>query len=303
MKIGIDLGGSKTEILVLSDSGEELWRERKDTPRGNYLSILETIVELVDRACEKPAVPESVNIGIGIPGAVSSVSGKIKNANTTELIGQDLALDLEKRLKRKVRLENDANCLALSEAVDGAGEKYGTVFAVILGTGTGGGISFGRYIHRGPNSIAGEWGHNPFPYLRNEDFPGRPCYCGKTDCVETYISGPGMSLTFEKKYGKKRSAIEIAERAAMGEPESQSVLELYADQLARALSVVMNVLDPDVIVLGGGVSNIPALYKLVPRLWGQYVFSDAVETPLVKSVHGDSSGVRGAAWLWQGSIF
>ncbi len=296
MNIGIDLGGTKTEIIVL-EKGNELYRKRIATPRGNYAGIVQQLASLIDETAHEFSIPVNTAVGIGIPGAVSRLTGKIKNANTTELIGEYLAGDLMKLTGRTVLVENDANCLALSEAVDGAGEPFHTVFAVITGTGTGAGISIGKRILRGANSIGGEWGHNPMPYLTATDYPGRKCYCGKMDCVETYLSGPGLSRTYEERTGQKLLAKQIYASALEGNMHSIDVIDLYADQMARALSVVINILDPDAIVLAGGVSNMEMLYTLVPQKWGRYVFSDIVDTVLLKAAHGDSSGVRGAAWL------
>lgn len=273
MRLGIDLGGTKTEIVALGDDGVELLRERVATPRGDYAATVATIVALVKSAEAK--VGPGGTVGVGIPGAESRVTGLVKNANSTWLIGRPLAADLELALGRPVRLANDANCFALSEAVDGAAAGAAVVFGVILGTGVGGGIVVNGQVLAGANAIAGEWGHNPMP----GDEPVRPrCYCGRHGCIETFLSGPAL--------------------AADGGADNEAAMARYERRLARALAHVINLLDPDAIVLGGGVSNLDRLYDRVPRLWGEWVFSDHVATRLVKNKHGDSSGVRGAAWLW-----
>lgn len=274
MRIGIDLGGTKTEIVVLGADGATLLRERVPTPRGDYAATVATIAALVKSAETKVGSGGATPVGVGIPGAESRVTGLIKNANSTWLIGRPLRADLEAALGRPVRIANDANCFALSEAVDGAAAGAGVVFGVILGTGVGGGIVVRGEVLVGPNAIAGEWGHNPLPGATD----GRPCYCGRQDCIETYLSGPAL--------------------AAEGGAQDEAAMRRYERRLARALAQVINILDPDVIVLGGGLSNLDRLYHHVPRLWGEWVFSDHVATPLVKNIHGDSSGVRGAAWLW-----
>ncbi len=275
MRIGIDLGGTKTEIVVLGNNGRELLRERVPTPRGDYAATVAAIVALVQSAEAKVGAGRTTSVGVGIPGAESRVTGLIKNANSTWLIGQPLRADLEAALGRPVRIANDANCFALSEATDGAAAGAEVVFGVILGTGVGGGIVVRGKVLVGPNAIAGEWGHNPLP----GDEAIRPaCYCGRMGCIETFLSGPAL--------------------AADGGAENEAAMQRYEQRLARALVQVINLLDPDVIVLGGGVSNLDRLYDRVPRLWGEWVFSDHVATRLVKNKHGDSSGVRGAAWLW-----
>jgi fructokinase len=272
MRLGIDLGGTKTEIVALAADGAELLRERVPTPRGDYAATVATIAGLVKSAEAK--VGSGGTVGVGIPGAESRVTGLIKNANSTWLIGRPLAADLEAALGRPVRLANDANCFALSETVDGAAAGAEVVFGVILGTGVGGGIVVDGRVLVGANAIAGEWGHNPMP----GESENRPCYCGRTDCIETFLSGPAL--------------------AAEGGAESEAAMQRYERRLAHALAQVINLLDPDAIVLGGGVSNLDRLYDRVPRLWGAWVFSDHVATRLLKNKHGDSSGVRGAAWLW-----
>jgi fructokinase len=286
-RIGVDLGGTKIEALALDRAGREVFRKRIPAPRGDYAATIQAVGRLVGEA-------GSGSVGIGIPGSLSHATGLVKNANSTWLIGKPLQQDLEQALGRPVMLENDANCFALSEAVDGAGKGAAVVFGVILGTGVGGGICVNQEILRGANSIAGEWGHNPLPLPGPDDLPLPACYCGRAGCIETYLSGPGLSRDHEKTTGKRRTPEEIV---SLGDQS----LERYAERLARALSTVINVLDPDVIVLGGGMSNVAALYTEVPRFWTRYVFSDHVATRLAPPVHGDSSGVRGAAWLWEES--
>lgn len=295
MRIGIDLGGTKIEIVALDDRGTEVLRRRIATPRG-YQGIVDALVELV-RAAEAE-LGTVASVGIGTPGAVSPATGRLKNANTTCLLEQPLREDLERALGREVRLHNDANCFALSEAVDGAAAGAEVVFGVILGTGVGGGIVvFGRPL-TGRNAIAGEWGHNPLPWPGDHERPGPACYCGKHGCIETFLSGPALARDHAAHGGSEASASEIAAAAAAGDARARATLERYADRLARSLATVIDVLDPDVIVLGGGVSNIAWLYEAVPARWGAWVFSDRVDTALRPAAHGDASGVRGAAWLW-----
>jgi len=284
LRIGIDLGGTKIEALALDGAGREVFRKRIPTPRGDYAATIAAVSSLVKEIGEG-------SVGVGIPGAASQVTGLVKNANSTWLIGKPLKEDLENALRRPVRLENDANCFALSEAVDGAGKGASVVFGVILGTGVGGGIVVDGKVLVGANAIAGEWGHNPLPAPTAADLPHPACYCGRTGCIETYLSGPGLSRDHESRTGRRLSAEEIV---SLGDQS----LERYEERLARALASVINVLDPDVIVLGGGMSNVARLYTEVPRRWGRHVFSDRVATRLARPVHGDSSGVRGAAWLW-----
>jgi len=284
LRIGVDLGGTKIEAVALEASGREAFRKRVLTPRGDYEATVAAVVSLVREAGEG-------TVGIGIPGALSRLTGLVKNANSTWLIGRPLKQDLERALERPVRIENDANCFALSEAIDGAGAGARTVFGVILGTGVGGGIVVDARVLVGRNAIAGEWGHNPLPAPTPKDLPLPACYCGRTGCIETYLSGPGLEREHELLAQEKRSARDIA--ALDG-----AALDRYVERLARALGAVINVIDPDVIVLGGGLSNIERLYRDVPRLWARYIFSDHVATRLARNLHGDSSGVRGAAWLW-----
>lgn len=295
-KIGIDLGGSKIEILALDPDGRERLRRRVATPRGDYPATLAAVAALVTDVERELGVHASV--GIGTPGALSEPGGLMKNCNSTWLNGQPLRQDLETRLQREVRLANDANCFALSEAVDGAGAGQDIVFGVILGTGVGGGIVVHGRVLGGANSIAGEWGHNPLPFSHASEQPGPACYCGRQGCIETWLSGPGLARDHRLVTGAEFSAQDIAAAAEAGDTDCQASLERYAGRLARALAHVINILDPQVIVLGGGLSGVGALYESVPRLWLPYVFSDHVATRLVKNVHGDSGGVRGAAWLW-----
>ena len=283
-RIGIDLGGTKIEALALDAGGREVFRKRIASPRGDYAATVNAVASLV-----KEIGPGSV--GIGIPGALSHVTGLVKNANSTWLIGKPLKQDLEKALQRRVRIENDANCFALSEATDGAGQGARVVFGVILGTGVGGGIVVDGKVITGANSIAGEWGHNPLPAPSADDLPHPDCYCGRKGCIETYLSGPAVAREHEARTGERLRT----EQAVLRE----ETMARYAERLARALASVINVLDPEVIVLGGGMSNVSRLYTEVPRLWTRHVFSDHVATRLAPPLHGDSSGVRGAAWLWE----
>jgi fructokinase len=295
MRIGIDLGGTKIEAIALEGDGSEILRRRVPTPR-DYDGTLAAIADLV--ALVELKLGQRGTVGIGIPGAVSPATGLIKNANSVWLNGRPLADDLCSRLGRPVRVSNDANCFALSEAVDGAGAGASVVLGVIVGTGTGGGISVERHVLVGRNSVAGEWGHNPLPWPRDGERPGPACYCGKLGCIETYLSGPGFTNDFRSATGRTLAPPDIADEAARGDPAAEASVTRYEDRMARSLATVINVLDPDVVVLGGGLSNIARLYESVPRLWSRYVFSDRVDTPLRPPVHGDSSGVRGAAWLW-----
>ena len=296
MRIGLDLGGTKIEGIALDDDGRELARRRIATPRHDYAATLEAMAALVG-ALEGDTGRKGT-VGVGMPGALSPATGLVKNANSTWLIGQPLDRDLSSRLDRPVRFANDANCFALSEAVDGAGREARVVFGVIVGTGTGGGIAVERRVLTGPNAIAGEWGHNPLPWPAPAEWPGPPCYCGKTGCVETFLSGPGMARDHREATGEELAAPEIAARAGAGDAGAAGTLERYEQRMARALAVVLDILDPDVVVLGGGMSQVTRLYEAVPRLWQRWAFSDRVDTPLRPPVHGGSSGVRGAAWLW-----
>ena len=292
IRIGVDLGGTKTEAIVLGEGGRELARRRVATPQGSYDGTIQTIRDLV--ATLETELSASASVGIGIPGTISPQTGLIKNANSTWLIGKPFDRDLAAALGRPVRLANDADCFALSEASDGAGAGAATVFGVILGTGVGGGIVVGGRLLAGPNAIAGEWGHNPLPWPSDAERPGARCYCGKDGCIETFLSGPGLA----RDHGGTLGGADIAAQAEAGDAQALAALERYDDRLARALATIVNVIDPDVVVLGGGLSKLTRLYDTVPRRWGRYVFSDTVATRLVPPVHGDSSGVRGAAWLW-----
>jgi fructokinase len=296
MRIGIDLGGTKIEAIALDDDGGTLLRQRILSPRDDYDATLEAVVRLV-RTIEKD-LADVGTIGVGIPGTISPASGLVKNANSTWLIGRPLAEDLTTRIGRPIRFANDANCFAVSEATDGAGAGAAVVFGVIVGTGTGGGIVVRGQLTAGLNGIAGEWGHNPLPWPGPDEWPGPPCYCGRSGCIETFLSGPGLARDYREPGAGNVSALDIAARAEKGEPQALACLDRYEDRMARALASVINVLDPDVIVLGGGLSNVDRLYQAVPRRWGPFVFSDRVDTRLARAAHGDSSGVRGAAWLW-----
>ena len=292
-RIGIDLGGTKIEIAMLGPDGAELVRERIETPSG-YDATLSAIAALVREAEARIGVAASV--GIGIPGVISPATGLVKNANSIALNGHRFDHDISLALDREVRVENDANCFALSEATDGAGAGKPVVFGVILGTGCGGGIVVHGQVIQGPNRVAGEWGHNPLPWPRVDEQPGPACWCGKHGCLETWVAGPSLARDCDGEGA--RDASHIPARAAAGEQKAREALARHADRLARGLAQVVNLLDPDAIVLGGGLSNMEHLYQAVPPLLKRYVFSDVIETPLLKNVHGDSSGVRGAAWLW-----
>ena len=295
LKIGIDLGGTKTEIIALDAEGRTRIRHRVGTPAGDYAQILETVSSLVARVEHETG--ERGTVGVGAPGAVSTASGRLKNSNTLCLNGKPLKQDLERLLDREVRLANDANCFALSEAVDGAGAGASIVFGVILGTGVGGGIVVDGKILEGANSIAGEWGHNPLE-VSDADSPARPCYCGRTGCVETWLSGSGFAADHAARHGGGFSSLQIVTAATQGDVAAGDSLRRYEQRLARALATVINILDPQVIVLGGGLSNIDGLYTRVPELLKSHVFSDRIDTQVLRNRHGDSSGVRGAAWLW-----
>jgi fructokinase len=299
IRCGIDLGGTKIEILALDAHGSERYRQRVATPKDSYADTLTAIVALVKNA--EATLGETGSVGIATPGAVSRAPGanlgKIKNANSTCLNGQPLVDDLQRALQREVRIENDANCFALSEATDGAAAGAAGVFGVILGTGTGGGICFNGRIVTGANAIAGEWGHNPLPWSAANELPGHHCYCGRRGCIETWLSGPGLAKHFLEDAGRALSAPDIVANAAH-DIACEAALAAYEDRLARSLATIINVIDPDVIVLGGGLSNVSRWYTTVPKIWTKYVLSDVVTTRLVPPKFGDSSGVRGAAWLW-----
>ncbi len=296
MRIGIDVGGTKIEGIVLDVGGNVLARRRIDTPSGDYARTVTEIATLV-RALEAEQRGTGT-VGVGTPGAISPATGLVKNANSTQLIGRPFQHDLEAALGREIRVANDANCFALSEAADGAGSGKPVVFGVIIGTGAGAGIVVHGHVLTGPNAIAGEWGHNAMPWPRPDESPGPACYCGKYGCLETFVSGPGLANDFHATSGRKLLPPQIIQAARSGDRHAQACVTRYEDRLARGLAQVINILDPDVIVLGGGMSNVGRLYDNVPGIWGRYVFSDRVDTELRPPVHGDSSGVRGAAWLW-----
>jgi fructokinase len=297
VRIGIDLGGTKTELVALGAHGEVLHQQRVSTPAHDYDAIVACMVELVGSAERRLGLRAS--IGIGTPGSLSPATQALRNSNTLCLNGRTFQRDLETALQREVRLANDANCFALSEAIDGAGRSAAVVFGVILGTGTGGGVVCDRRVWSGRNGVAGEWGHNPLPWARDDERPGPTCYCGKSGCIETFLSGPGLAQDYASNAGPADAdARAVAERAEHGEARARGALERYFDRLARALASVVNVLDPDAIVLGGGVSGISALYAELPARLGRYVFADRIDTPVLPALHGAASGVRGAAWLW-----
>lgn len=295
-RIGVDLGGTKIEAVALTPDGAELGRQRVPTPSGDYRQIIEAIADLVARV-DEIATPTAETVGIGTPGAISPASGVIKNSNSTVLNGRALHRDLGRALDRPVAMRNDADCFALSEARDGAGAGAAVVMGVIIGTGVGGGIVVDGKTLSGPNGVTGEWGHNQLPWAQPPDLPGVSCYCGKRGCIETFLSGPGFERDFHETTGRALSAPQIVEEARSGGVEANVALHLYVDRLARALASIINVLDPDVVVAGGGMSNVSEIYELVPQRWSTYVFGNEVSTRLVPNMHGDSSGVRGAAWL------
>jgi fructokinase len=297
IRLGIDLGGSKIEIVALGEDGRERFRRRVPTPQDDYRAVIDAIAALV--ASADVALGARGSVGIGTPGSVSRKTGLLRGSNSVCLNGKPVGADLEARLGRAVRITNDANCFALSEAADGAAAGAQTVFGVILGTGVGAGIVVRGRVLVGPNAIAGEWGHNPMPWPEQGERPGPPCFCGQTGCIETYLSGPGLEREHRASTGVALDTPAIAAAAAAGDARCEASIAHYERRLARALAHVINILDPDVIVLGGGLSNMRRLYDHVPRLWGNWVFSDRVDTRLVAHRHGDSSGVRGAAWLWE----
>jgi fructokinase len=296
IRIGIDLGGSKIEFVALNRDGQELHRHRVPTPRLDYEATVRAITDGVlqiekDLSC-------SATVGVGIPGTISSLTHNVKNANSTWMNGRPFDRDLGAALHREVRCANDANCLAVSESTDGAGAGKRVVFAVILGTGCGGGIAIDGRVHNGFNGVAGEWGHNTLPWMRPEEYPGPPCYCGRNGCIETWISGTGLEAEYERATKTAVKGKEIIARCAAGEPAALACLERYEDRLTRSLASMVNIVDPDIIVLGGGVSQVPQLYRNVPQRLREYVFGREADTPVVVAKHGDASGVRGAAWLW-----
>lgn len=295
MRIGIDLGGTKIEAIALDEAGQELARKRVSTPAGDYEKILHSIKQLIDDV--ETSTGRQGSIGIGTPGALSPATGLLRNSNSVCMNYMPVKEDLETLLDRPITMANDANCFALSEATDGAAAGANVVFGVIVGTGTGAGVVVHGKVLTGPNAIAGEWGHNPLPWPKDDERPGATCYCGKPGCIETFLSGPGMARDHFEHTGDKLSAEQIVQQSEQGNEAAEHTLLRYEDRMARSLSHVINILDPDVIVLGGGMSNIQRLYTNVPAIWGQYVFSDKVFTRLVAPQYGDSSGVRGAAWL------
>ena len=296
MRIGIDLGGTKIEAAVLDEDGQVLARRRVPTPVGSYQGTLRAVADLV-RGMEAELGGRG-SVGVGTPGSLSPATGTMKNANSTWLLGKALDSDLAVALGRPVRLANDANCFALSEASDGAGAGAEVVFGVIVGTGTGAGLVVRGQVLVGTNGIAGEWGHNPLPWPQPEELPGPQCYCGRQGCIETFLSGPGLGADYKAVTGRALEPPAIVEAAGQGEEQAEAAMVRYEDRMARGLAHIINVLDPEVIVLGGGMSNIRRLYRNVPSRWSMYVFSDRVDTRLVPPMHGDSSGARGAAWLW-----
>lgn len=296
MRIGIDFGGTKIEAVALAQDGRELRRIRVSTPRHDYTESINAVTTLV-HTLEKE-LSQQATVGVGIPGTIMRPSGLVKNANSTWLIGQPLERDLSAALSREVRCENDANCLALSEATDGSGAGYRVVFAVILGTGCGGGLAIDARVHEGLHSVAGEWGHNSLPWPRADEFPGPPCYCGKSGCIETWISGTGLGNDYQRSTGIPLSGKQVAEAAHRGDPHAVAALRRLEHRIARSFASLVNVIDPDVIVVGGGLSQLPSIYANVPPLLENYGFGGGIQTPIRPARHGDSSGVRGAAWLW-----
>jgi fructokinase len=296
LRLGVDLGGTKIEGIVLDAGGVEQCRQRIATPQGDYAATLDAVVALVSGL--ESEVGAECSVGIGMPGSVSRATGRVKNSNSVCLNGQPLHRELETRLGRPLRFANDADCFALSEATDGAGRDAAVVFGVIVGTGTGGGIVINRQLLTGPNGIAGEWGHNPLPWPQPEELPGPVCYCGRQGCIETWLSGPALAREHQQAYGGSLDARTIIQSAELGDADARLTMQRYANRMARALASVINVVDPDVIVLGGGLSNCKRLYSIVMSQWDAYVFSDRVDTRLLRAEHGDASGVRGAAWLW-----
>lgn len=296
MRIGVDLGGTKIEALAIDQAGKELARHRVDTPRENYDATIAAIVELVRRVERETG--RIGTVGAGIPGCISRVTGLVKNANSTWLNGRPLDQDLCIALEREVRVANDANCLAISEATDGAAAGKRVVFGVILGTGCGGGLAINAHVHDGPNGIAGEWGHNPLPWARSEELPGPECYCGRRGCLETWISGTGVAQDYQHATGRERTTREIMAAYDAGDLDASAAVDRFEDRLARGLAHVINMLDPDVLVFGGGLSRVEHLYRSITERLPRYVFGGEVATPILQAKFGDSSGVRGAAWLW-----
>jgi fructokinase len=296
IRIGVDLGGTKIEAIALGAAGETLARRRIATPAHDYAAIVDAVATLV---CEiESETGRGGHVGVGAPGAISTHTGLVKNSNTAVINGKPLDVDLAHALARPVRVANDANCFALSEAIDGAGRGAGVVFGVILGTGVGGGVIVNGKILEGRNRVAGEWGHAPLPWMTADEHPGEPCFCGHRGCIETFLCGAGLSRDYQKRSGERRPAAEIAAMAEAGDASARESVERYRDRLARALAMVVDLIDPDVIVLGGGLSNISQLYEGLAARVGESAFTDAFDTKILPNAHGDSGGVRGAAWLW-----
>jgi fructokinase len=296
MRIGIDLGGTKIEALAIDDKGVELARHRIDTPRDDYAATIMAMVGLVRRL--EAETGRTATVGAGIPGSISRITGLVKNSNSTWLNGRPLDRDLTAALGREVRIANDANCLAVSEATDGAAAGKHVVFGVILGTGCGGGVAISGRVHEGPNGVAGEWGHNPLPWPKTEESPGPACYCGKRGCMEMWVSGTGIALDYKTATGRAQTTREIVFQFEAGDRDAVAAMERFEDRLARGFAQVINILDPDVIVVGGGVSRVAHFYQNLPKKLAAYVFGGEASTPIVPAMYGDSSGVRGAAWLW-----
>ena len=296
VKIGIDLGGTKIEIIALNQHNEILFRERTATPQGQYKETLNSIYQLVFKA--ENQLQTNATVGIATPGAISPFDHRLRNSNSTCLNNQNIKDDLQNKLNRQIKMCNDADCFALSEAIDGNAKDYNSVFGVIIGTGTGAGIVINKQLLAGPNAIAGEWGHNSLPWPTPEELPGNTCYCGKNGCIETFLSGPGLSKDHLLTTNNLLTAQQVENLALQGDQQAEQTMQRYEKRLAKSLAHVINIIDPDIIVLGGGLSNLNRLYRNIPNIWGNYVFSDHVATHLAKAKHGDSSGVRGAAWLW-----
>jgi fructokinase len=296
IRIGVDLGGTKIEFVALDEEGREIDRHRVATPREDYDGTVRAIKEGVERT--ETELGRRGSVGVGIPGTISGITHRVKNANSTWMNGRPFDRDVSAALGREVRCANDANCLAVSEATDGAGAGKRVVFAVVLGTGCGGGLAIDGRVHNGRNGVAGEWGHTTLPWMRAEEYPGPECYCGYRGCIETWISGTGLEADYERATKMKLRGKEIIARSEGGEAEALASLARYEDRLTRSLAQMINILDPDIIVLGGGVSQVPRLYQNVPQRLKEYVFGREANTPVVVAKHGDASGVRGAAWLW-----
>ena len=296
MRLGIDLGGTKIEILALDDNAKALLRKRIPTPRNNYRATIDCITQLVTDT--EHELDQHGSVGIGTPGSLSPATGLLRNSNSTSLNGKPFKQDLEQSLDREIRMSNDANCFALSEATDGAAAGEKIVFGVIVGTGCGAGVIVNGRVVDGPNAIGGEWGHNPLPWPQGNELNSTRCWCGKNGCIETFLSGTGFAADYLRVVGDELSSEEIVAAAKSGSAYAEQLLVRYERRMAKSLAHVINILDPDTVVLGGGMSNVERLYKNVPQLWQEYVFSDTVLTKLVPPQHGDASGVRGAAWLW-----